>query len=195
MRGADACKEYIPLVSRHPISSCEYSDLIARPVFQLVSARYCRMVEVGMPARVYFERLDGDVLFSTSAHGRAQSRIGTRIRIHVFLVNRSVLALPSELSRAASGLDSCVNIPHNILPYCPTKPAHPHNASHRVVQRAPRLCVDVLLAGCNVSVSSRLHHKTLSDIRSARQILENIKQQSCESLALPFLFNWMLGTP
>ncbi|KIJ69053.1 hypothetical protein HYDPIDRAFT_81113 [Hydnomerulius pinastri MD-312] len=25
------------------------------------------------------------------------------------------------------------------------------------------------------------------------QILENIKQQSCESLALPFLFNWMLG--
>lgn len=25
------------------------------------------------------------------------------------------------------------------------------------------------------------------------QILENIKQQSCEGLALPFLFNWMLG--
>ncbi|KAI6005666.1 PQ loop repeat-domain-containing protein [Pisolithus albus] len=25
------------------------------------------------------------------------------------------------------------------------------------------------------------------------QILENVKQQSCESLALPFLFNWMLG--
>ncbi|KAF8136786.1 PQ loop repeat-domain-containing protein [Boletus edulis] len=25
------------------------------------------------------------------------------------------------------------------------------------------------------------------------QILENIRQQSCESLALPFLFNWMLG--
>lgn len=113
MRGADACKEYIPLVSRHPtsISSCEYSDLIAQPVFQLVSTRYCRMVEVGMSARVYFEKLDGDVLFSTSAHGRARSRIGTRIRIHVFLLNCSVLALPSELSRAASGLDSCVNIP------------------------------------------------------------------------------------
>lgn len=30
---------------------------------------------------------------------------------------------------------------------------------------------------------------------TVRQILENIKQQSCESLALPFLFNWMLGTP
>ena len=26
---------YVPLVSRHPISSCEYSGLIARPVFQL----------------------------------------------------------------------------------------------------------------------------------------------------------------
>lgn len=31
--------------------------------------------------------------------------------------------------------------------------------------------------------------------RYPRQIVENMKQQSCESLALPFLFNWMLGTP
>lgn len=59
-------------------------------------------------------------------------------------------------------------------------------------QRAPGLHIDRLLARCPVSVcilSSYLHDV----LTSCSQVLENLRRQSCEGLALPFLANWFLG--
>ena len=39
----------------------------------------------------------------------------------------------------------------------------------------------------------KIRHTHLFSGRFNRQVLENIRRQSCEGLALPFLLNWLLG--
>ncbi|KAG8217880.1 hypothetical protein J3R82DRAFT_6046 [Butyriboletus roseoflavus] len=81
---------------------------------------------------------------------------------------------------ATSNWDSCVNIPRpDIFSCCSALEHAPHTSTMFLAKSFSELLGFVSI-GCWLGAQFP-------------QILENIKQQSCESLALPFLFNWMLG--
>ncbi|KAA1471090.1 hypothetical protein DENSPDRAFT_871340 [Dentipellis sp. KUC8613] len=50
-----------------------------------------------------------------------------------------------------------------------------------------------MLARCAVSVRISVYSQALPLIAQSSQVLENIRRQSVEGLALPFLANWLLG--
>jgi hypothetical protein len=71
-------------------------------------------------------------------------------------------------------------------------PALPLILSH-VSQRLGWLHVHLVLAGGSIPVSLTLRIHSLFLSFPSSQVLENARRQSVEGLALPFLFNWLLG--
>jgi len=60
-------------------------------------------------------------------------------------------------------------------------------------ERLDGLRFHCVLARCSVSVSTSVLIPAIHLPTLLRQVLENIRRQSCEGLALPFLANWLLG--
>lgn len=60
-------------------------------------------------------------------------------------------------------------------------------------ERRDGLRLHCVLARCSVSVSTSVLIPAIHLPTLLRQVLENIRRQSCEGLALPFLANWLLG--
>jgi hypothetical protein len=60
-------------------------------------------------------------------------------------------------------------------------------------ERCPGIYLDSLLVRGSVPVSLHKAHKSLSNHPILSQVVENLRRQSCEGLALPFLINWFMG--
>ena len=60
-------------------------------------------------------------------------------------------------------------------------------------ERRLGIYLDSMLVRCSVSVSIYKVHRLLSNHSVFSQVVENLRRQSCEGLALPFLANWLMG--
>lgn len=108
---------------------------------------------------------------------------GSRVSLSVTskILPRDSIAL-SRLNCYSGGLDSP---PQSLAPNLTGNDAGG--------ERRPGIYLDSMLVRCSVPVSPHKGHKSLSNHSIFSQVVENLRRQSCEGLALPFLANWLMG--